>query len=243
MAWVRLHDGAMSHPKISRLSDKAFRLWVWGLSYAQLHLTDGRVVSDAPFPARLARAIDDLLAAGLWTREASGDFQIHDYLDWNDSKADVSKKRTAARVRMSDHRGDVRERTTPEHIPRTFASNVPCGSVNTQVFTEKEHEKKPSPSADIGVQSAWFCDRFVALYQQHRNGAHYHLKPSLDWTRVCDLLRTWDLDRLEKLAVVLLTSDEEWIAKTDRGIGVFASRASWCDDRLKAWETEHGVTA
>ena len=47
MAWVRIHDDAMSHPKIVGLSDKAFRLWIWGLSYAQRHLTDGCVTADA----------------------------------------------------------------------------------------------------------------------------------------------------------------------------------------------------
>lgn len=87
-----------------------------------------------------------------------------------------------------------------------------------------------------GTAAARFCERFVELYAQHRRGAHYHLKPSLDWSRVCELLQTYEAAHLEKLAEILLTSDDEWIAKTDRGIGVLVAKVSWCEDRLRAWE-------
>lgn len=94
-----------------------------------------------------------------------------------------------------------------------------------------------------GQEAAIFIDHYVELYAKHRNGARYHVKPSLDWSRVCDLLNTYPLTRLEKLAAVLLTTDEDWVQKTDRGIGVLVARASWCDDRLSAWEAQHGVKA
>src|SRR5690242_255603 len=99
MAWVRIHDGAMSHPKILALSDKAFRLWIWGLSYSQQHLTDGYLPLRA-LPARDKRAVPALLEQRLWEVADLG-FKIHDYLIYNDSKETVLKKRTEAKDRMA----------------------------------------------------------------------------------------------------------------------------------------------
>lgn len=224
MAWVRIHDGAMTHPKIVGLADKPFRLWVWGLSYCQSYLTDGAIVPDA-VPARLKRAITDLEKKGLWEKRGTG-YAVHDYLDWNDSKDLVQKKRSEAKERMTN----ARHRTSREVLRRC---DVGVGSSVSE----------GKPDLDLGNAAARFCDRFQALYSKHRNGAHYHVKPSLDWNRVVQLLGTWDESRLEKIAVILLTTDDEWVSRTDRGIGVLVAKATWCDDRLKAWEAEHGVSA
>ncbi len=98
MAWVRIHDGAMTHPKVIGLSDKAFRLWVWGLSYSQQHLTDGWLPKNSS-PPFLKRATTELETVGLWEVTDRG-HQVHDYLDWNDSKSVVVEARQLARVRM-----------------------------------------------------------------------------------------------------------------------------------------------
>lgn len=102
MAWVRIHDGAMTHPKVVGLSDKAFRLWVWGLSYAQQHLTDGLLLT-AAIPSRVKRATADLIRVSLWEAHDVG-FKIHDYLDWNDSRDVVMAKRDGAKTRLQDFR-------------------------------------------------------------------------------------------------------------------------------------------
>jgi len=97
MAWVRIHDAAMSHPKIVGLSDAAFRAWVWGLSYAQTHLTDGQIPA-AALDSRLRKRAVDLLSAGLWEQGESG-FIIHDFLHWNDSRETVNAARQLSRDR------------------------------------------------------------------------------------------------------------------------------------------------
>ncbi len=96
MAWVRIDDRALSHPKIVGMVDtrRPFDLWVWGLSYAQLHLTDGRLPNDA-IPKGVAKAAQELCRRGLWEAQDEG-FRIHDFLDWNDSRAMVTDRREAA---------------------------------------------------------------------------------------------------------------------------------------------------
>jgi hypothetical protein len=44
------------------------------------------------------------------------------------------------------------------------------------------------------------------------------------------------MERLKKLTVVLLTTDEDWVSETDRGIGILSTKASWLDDRLAQFE-------
>lgn len=229
MAWVRLHDGAMTHPKIIKLSDKAFRLWVWGLSYCQLHLTDG-LVPVLALPPRLKRASDDLVRCQLWHFLEAFGFTVHHYLDWNDSKEVIIKKRSQAKGRMQDSRDRSREL-----LSRTPLTEVLRGvGIGSSSGSEKIEE-------EIATRAATFLDRYQALYREHRNGAQTLIKPALDWARCCDLCRQWDSPRLEKLAVVFLTSDEDWISNTDRGFGVFVARVSWCDDRLRAWEVKNQV--
>jgi hypothetical protein len=46
---------------------------------------------------------------------------------------------------------------------------------------------------------------------------------------------------LEKLAKIVLTTDDPFIAGTDRSFKIFALKASWADDRLRQWEKTNGV--
>lgn len=86
-------------------------------------------------------------------------------------------------------------------------------------------------------------ERYGQLFYEHRKGAKYRSKPNLDWHDALTLVPLWDDHRLEKLAILVLTTDDEWIEKTDRGFHVFAIKASWADDRLRAWEIANKVTA
>lgn len=102
VAWVRIHDGAMTHPKVVGLIDwrNPFCVWVWGLSHCQQHLTNGNIRSGS-LPTRAAlKTADRLVQNGLWHKDDNGDFIVHDYLDWNDSRAAVLEVRQLAKVRM-----------------------------------------------------------------------------------------------------------------------------------------------
>lgn len=223
MSWVRIHDGAMTHPKIVGLSDKAFRLWIWGLSYSQQHLTDGLVVSIA-IPRRLVRAIEDLTAAALWERADAG-FRIHDYLDWNDSREIVLAKRKGIKRRVEQHRSNALQGPPVKHISTSGVG------IKSSLEENKDDE--------IGERAGRFVERYEELYSQHRKGAKwFRRQPNLDWQRAINLCRTWDDARLEKLAVLCLTTDDDWISQTDRGLAVFESKATFLDDLLTKWESQ-----
>lgn len=105
MAWVRIHDGAMGHLKLVSLSDSAFRLWVKGLCYCQLNLTDG-LIPLAAIRDMAARKADVLALstpqvdgrAPLWETHPIG-FKVHDYLEWNDPRDKVVARQQKAKHR------------------------------------------------------------------------------------------------------------------------------------------------
>ena len=243
MGFIRLSDDYNDHPKFDWLCDGAFRLWHQGMGFCRKYQTDGLIPINslrklkAYSPKRMQKLLTPWQAGAnpLWTEMPGRGVQVHDYLEWNLSKAEAQEDRDAAKLRMRRLRGVSSPVRSAEHHTE-HSPKFREGKGSDLPIKEKDRAES------IEQQAGRFCERFCELYAEHRKGAHYHLKPSLDWSRVCDLLRTWEFVRLEKLAVVLLTSDEEWISRTDRGIGVFAAKASWCDDRLREWEDEHGVT-
>ena len=106
MTWVRIDDQLHSHPKIRhawRLEPAALGLHLLALSYASCHLTDGTVSEDfvndqLPVRARRAKAVEALEGAGLWERNGTG-WTIHDYLDYNESRARTLARRQADAAR------------------------------------------------------------------------------------------------------------------------------------------------
>lgn len=105
MTWVRLDDSFPEHPKVSDLSDGAFRVHIVGLCYS------GRLLTNGYIPRSIARfysgsAVKELLKAGLWktVETAGGGYLIHDYLDWNPSREQVLHRRRAEAERKSTTR-------------------------------------------------------------------------------------------------------------------------------------------
>lgn len=95
MPWANLDDQMPKHPKNIRLSDAAFRLHVSGICYCAQYLTDGRIDRDAVallVPRFRRSALDELLAAPIWL-DRGDHYEIHDYLQWNRSSADVLAER------------------------------------------------------------------------------------------------------------------------------------------------------
>lgn len=97
MTWAKLDDQFPEHPRITELTDKAFRAHVTGLCMAARRLTDGHLnQSSVRVILALSRAqrkhIDELEHAGLWQVNGDGGYLIRDYLDYN-PPAEVVKER------------------------------------------------------------------------------------------------------------------------------------------------------
>lgn len=115
MTWAYFDDGAPKHPKAIRAGNEAWGLWAAAVMYCNRWLTDGVVTIEAltndclpvPIPKARAKKLAEKLCeakqrpdgVGLLTLNEDGTYQVHDFLDWNKSKAEVEAKRAADRAR------------------------------------------------------------------------------------------------------------------------------------------------
>jgi hypothetical protein len=115
MAWVKLDDHFVDHPKVLAAGPLAGFLYVAGLCYANRFLTDGFIPLEQV--TRLlpknghgsAQLSDRLCKAGLWqsaTRNDVSGFQIHDFLKYQPSKRRVLRDRKHTAKRQAKWRAD-----------------------------------------------------------------------------------------------------------------------------------------
>jgi hypothetical protein len=137
-------------------------------------------------------------------------------------------------------------------LPQTSSSAIAKGSTPPpSVSPPPTPSVSPSPpppvvrngralvDEEIAERAGRLVERYGELFYQHRGGAMYRPRPALDWDEGCDLCRLWPDDaRLDKLATLVLTTDDPWISRTDRSFHIFALKASWADERLAAWEAK-----
>jgi len=92
MTWLRLDDSFAEHPKVVGLTDGAFRCLVELYCYASRNLTDGAIPTAAARRHGSAKQINELVIAGLLHEVAAG-YEIHDYLEYNQSRAQAEAER------------------------------------------------------------------------------------------------------------------------------------------------------
>jgi hypothetical protein len=133
-------------------------------------------------------------------------------------------------------------RNLAENLDRNL--DVTGLDIGSSVFRSSEKNSfADAPDRELGERAARFLDTYAELYAKHRNGARLFRRRRLDWDDAVMLCRTWDDERLVKLTDIFLTTDDEWIAKTDRSFALFCTKATWCDDRLAAWEADRRKAA
>jgi len=190
VSWLRFDDAFFDHPKIAGLDDRAFRWFMWSLGHCSRYLTDGFVALGVIRGCSLVtrkytaeRALRVICGAGLW-EEVEGGIQIHDYLDFNPTRASVLKKRQQATERKrrsranqkpSRHGVTNRGRVTPVTAPPTPSPKkgeeggalwgAPPSPETTCVTCERD-------GLELSLFAGqWWCSGCLADY--HRPGGLY----------------------------------------------------------------------
>jgi hypothetical protein len=113
MTWLRLDDKFAGHPKISPLSDGAFRLHVSGLLFCAAHETDGLVpLEQIPLlmPKYRKPYLAEVIARGLWLPRLEL-IEIHDFTEYNPSRDQLQTRREATKERVARARAARRKQT------------------------------------------------------------------------------------------------------------------------------------
>lgn len=141
MPWLKIDDRVRTHPKIVAAGPDAAWFWFCGICYCREHLTDGFIpkgmlASLCPGVGMTVarRLVHALVAKKLW-HETEGGYQVHDFLDWNPSRADVLSRRADDRARKkdgiqenSDRNSDRKETGIREDSSRAGAAARGLGS-------------------------------------------------------------------------------------------------------------------
>lgn len=165
MAWLKIDDRVRTHPKIADAGPAAAWLWFCGICYCREHLTDGVIRRSAvgtlamnlPSPLKHAQK---LVAVGLWEPHADG-FLVHDFLDWNPSRAEVMSLRDKERDKKRTQRGTDAGLTGERAPARDHAGDAGLGSLSGSRVLGSAAEENPDPD------SAAF-DRFWQAYPNRK---------------------------------------------------------------------------
>ena len=104
MTWAKLSDKLWSHPKVVGLPLPALRLWLFGLSWASGHETDGHIPRAVlPIIFGTPKLAAALVSARLW-ETADGGWQIHNFTRYNPTRAELDEKRAATAERVAAFR-------------------------------------------------------------------------------------------------------------------------------------------
>ncbi len=254
MAWIRLSDDYIDNPKFLALSDGAFRLWHEAMAHCRKFKTDGVITfttlkSLRSFSRRHEKALTQPHTDGanpLWLLIPATGYRVHDYLDWNLSKEEEQTDRDSAKARMRRLRsGAVTAPFAPSSVERSRehigerSPNVPGRGGKEEAF--KKETSDPFLNHTTTDRAGRFLDRYQELYPKHRNGARYALKPTRDYAAAVTLCATWPDERLDKLAVIFLTTNHDWAEQGSRTVPQFLGLASWCDGKLAAHEASKGA--
>ncbi len=240
MPWARLDDRANGNQKLVALSDAAWRMWGCALIYAQDKLTDGFipdfVIHTFGVRAKNKEAVADelcrVLVPGkgpLW-HKVEGGYQVHDYLDWNDSRHEIEASRQQAKERKDRWRATRAERDTGTH-PGTRsktrqgtrpATQDPSGSRSTL------HDPRSEVSTNQKLQTAPTRELLTRFDQRHqaRFGAKAAIGGAKDAKRIADLWRQRQGDpvTVEQLIDAFFETRDPFVLQAGFGVGVFISQ-------------------
>lgn len=133
MAWFALDDGFDTHPKVRKAGNAAIGLFVRLGVHATKHLTEGHLDGTIVRDYGTAATIRKLLTVGMLhepghgcprcPQPAADGFYIHDYLDYNKSRAQIEAAREAARKRQQRGRDTSRRMRNGSDSDANLRSN------------------------------------------------------------------------------------------------------------------------
>lgn len=182
MAWIRLDDGLPQHPKIAKAGPEAAWLYVASLCYCNRYLTNGLIPQNivpklTAFPEAIAyQFAKTLVELCLWVAREDGDFEVHDYLEYQESKEHILALRET-RKEVGRLGGLAKAYQKPTNLVSKSPSKTLAKVYQKEEEEEdKEHRNKREPSAPSPIPKKkdlpqrehvypdWFSKTIVPLH-------------------------------------------------------------------------------
>jgi hypothetical protein len=256
MAWIRLDDQIAHHPKFVQAGPVAAWLWVCGQSYSARYLTDGFIPRDALLTLgtipNAPTAAKRLVAVGLWDATEKG-WLIHDYHDYQMTKAEVEKRRDDRRKagRLGGRRSQDSQALAQSLARAAAQAGAPVIALNADAPPlEAKGNPVPVPvpegnpltpqggdgeGDDDGTNADTFWNTWRALHQRTQHGAMLHLQPrGREIQTLVDIVTAYpDMEHLARMAEVFMLRDDAEVRGKPKSLGLFLYHAPWCDSELR----------
>jgi hypothetical protein len=92
-------------------------------------------------------------------------------------------------------------------------------TVNSAARKKRAQPKPQNRDSRVKEYIDWFCHEY-----QNRHGRRYHVNGGKNGELVKRLLATFDLPTLKRCALALFESDDDFLCRTDKGIGILANQ-------------------
>jgi hypothetical protein len=155
----------ITHERAAAAGVEAFGLWCWGMCWAQIHKSDGRLprilVLDALRGRRNIMLAKRLVTAGLWIDREDGSWDIRNYIEKNQTAAEIALRLEEKRAANAERQRDWRARrnaprnakVTPRNGP-TIQTPLPLQTPLQEQDTYTSASASPSPELGLfGVES------------------------------------------------------------------------------------------
>jgi uncharacterized phage protein (TIGR02220 family) len=193
VTWARFDENFYNHPKLALLDDlmlPCVGLQTLAICYCNHYLTDGfvptamviRLAGDVTKllpPGTPWMLVNSLIDAGMWEK-AKGGYKIHDYLDYNPSRAQVLEERAqrqAAGRAGGQASASARTKQTPSK-PSTIeqAKSNPgsgSGSGSKELPVEKHQEIQDSTTMSGSTARLMVIAKRLLDFLNHKTGRNY----------------------------------------------------------------------
>jgi hypothetical protein len=167
VGWVRFENTTPENPKVSRVSDRAFRLWFNASCYCSRGETDGKIPREmlpGLVPGGSRKVTAELLEIGLLEEIPSG-YLVHDYLEYNPSRERISEFREMGRKRQKKHRGssDVTRDIAAPSEPVTSHARARARPVRSDTGVVDVDTPEAVVAREAQGREAWHREGVAAL--------------------------------------------------------------------------------
>lgn len=145
MSWFRLDDQGAFHAKVLAAGNEAYGAWCRAGQWSSGHRTEGRIPRATALTIARQRVWERLIEAGLMESLGDNGWQIHDYLDWNPSAAEVDGRRDrVSKARSEAGRiGGLRSGETRRKSDAPSSNGEAKTEASGEAKPEANHSSKP----------------------------------------------------------------------------------------------------
>lgn len=181
MAWFKVDDNLLSHPKVLMMPRSVrmhcLGLWILVGSWSSSHLTDGHVpgfvLEDL---GGIPELRDELIRVGLWVSDGAEGIVFHDWCDYQPTREEVLAKRENVSKARSDagrmggvKSGEARAKQTRSKTEAKAKQNeAPTRPDPTRPSTSNEVDKGratriPTPFSITATMVDWFTSKNLTV--------------------------------------------------------------------------------